>query len=171
MKNLVKNVIMSLAIIMAGLTIFTSCGKKISDEFVGTIKISDTETNVIARYEIPEDTKVDSIVIKGTLYEYDEKEQIKVSVIPFKISNTEIHGNFRNIEISTNKLAKGGPVPGAEIIIEQEPNEDPVAMVTTDADNGSFIIKIKNPTHGFYTMKTPSMSTKGGFAVGGFNAT
>ncbi len=36
-------------------------------------------------------------------------------------------------------LAAGAPVPGAEIIIEQEPNDDPVAYSTTDS-NGEFTI-------------------------------
>jgi hypothetical protein len=166
MENLKQNLIKALIIIAISAT-FISCNKDITDEFVGTIEISMTETNVLARFVIPKGTKVDKIVIKGTLYRFDDTEQGKVAIMPFRMSGTEINGNYRNVD--TNMYAKGEPVTGYEIYIEQEPNDEPLAMTKTDVNNGSFVIEIKNPSTGWYTITVNPHNEKSGFAVGGYS--
>jgi len=165
MKSLRQNLIVAL-IIMTISTTFTSCEKDKTDEFVGTIEISKTETNVLARFVIPEGTNVEKIVIEGTLYSYEETEQGKVTIVPFTMPGTKINGNYKNFG---TKSAKGEPVTGAEIYIEQEPNDEPFAKVKTDVDNGRFIIEIKNPSTGWYTITVNANNEKGGFAVGGYS--
>ncbi len=60
---------------------------------------------------------------------------------PINTGNGHAHGSLlENWNFGTKStLAAGEPVPGAEIIIEQEPTDDPVAYSTTD-DNGEFSI-------------------------------
>ena len=60
---------------------------------------------------------------------------------PINSGNGHVHGTFtEDWNFGTKStLAAGEPVPGAEIIIEQEPNDDPVAYSTTD-NNGEFTI-------------------------------
>jgi len=153
-------------------TVSTSCDKD-DDNTENELTIRDDEKQVLTRFEIPEGIQIDQITFTGTLYEFEIDETNIVSIESFTIDNNNIPGVYRKYIIPTNKNSiKGEPVPGAEIIIEQEPNDDPVPItVTTDPDNGTFTIVIDNPNAGNWVIKCTSITTKGGFAIGGFNAT
>ena len=75
-------------------------------------------------------------------------------------------------ELATSP-STGEPVPGADIFIEQEPDDEPIVSTTTDS-NGNFSLTLMlHP--GTYTIHFENATitapgNKGGFAIGGFNA-
>jgi len=68
----------------------------------------------------------------------------------------------------------GEPVPGADIFIEQEPDDEPIAHTTTDLKgNFSLTLMLHPGTYKIYfknAIETKATGNKGGFAIGGFNA-
>jgi hypothetical protein len=80
--------------------------------------------------------------------------------------------------IAVEKSEPGEPVPGADIFIEQEPDDEPIAHTTTDLNGNFSLTLILHP--GTYTIHfknaiitkalTEATGNKGGFAIGGFNA-
>lgn len=160
---------------LLGLSTLTSCEKKECEEPV-EIKtdIHQYERTIIVRFNVPKEKGDTRVVISGTLYGYDADAN---GILPnpqiksFTVSDTGVSGHYQENTLSTRSF--GEPVPGAEVIVEQEPNDDPVTMTTTDADNGSFTINgVFSPgTYQIRVKPSRSISSKGGFAIGGFNAT
>ena len=157
-------------------TTFSSCKKEecevcdVCQEIPTDIK--DYENTILIRFKIPKEEKVDSLTFKGIIYEYDNYDPDGAPLHEYEIKsftvNDMVTGNYKNY------TDRGEPVPGAEIIIEQEPNDDPVATSTVvHNDDGSITINVKNLDPGTYQIRctSTSITTKGGFAVGGFNAT
>ncbi len=156
-------------------TSFTSCEQdecEVCTEIPTDIR--DYENTIIIRFKIPSDSKDVSITLSGKLISYDEYDadgaplKTNLNIQEFAIENKDVSGHYRNI------MAGGEPVPGAEIIIEQEPYDDPVIKTTINSDDGSFKITLEKLSPGTYQVRvapSDSITTKGGFAIGGFNAT
>ena len=162
---------------LLGLSMFTSCEKN-ECEVPVEIKtdIHQYERTIIVRFKVPKEKGDTRVVISGTLYGYDEDAN---GVLPnpdiktFSVSGTGVSGHYQE---NTRTRSLGEPVPGAEVIVEQEPNEDPITKINSDIDNGNFTIdKVFSP--GVYQIRVNIMSasqginSKGGFAIGGFSAT
>ena len=97
--------------------------------------------------------------------------------------NLNISGNLSFYEC-INEKKSGEPVPGAEIFVEQEPNEEPISTTTTD-DKGNFCFgkdcsgikilikkeKVNGQKAGFAVVgyrRDKVNGQKAGFAVGGY---
>lgn len=69
----------------------------------------------------------------------------------------------------------GDPVPGAEVYIEQEPNEEPVVkLITNKYGKFSATITLRPGKYRLYVNnknRTIATSSKSGFAIGGFSQT
>ena len=66
---------------------------------------------------------------------------------------------------ATSKVLAGEPVPGAEVYVELEPDDEPIANVQTNND-GEFLFTIppgkKIPEHGFFKITiSPSKKPQG----------
>jgi hypothetical protein len=182
MKNLSIKLVIILMIVF-GISTLSSCKKDECEcpEEINT-NIHSYERTIIVRFNVPESSGKTRVVISGTLYGYEEDSS---GVLPnpeiksFSIDETGVTGHYQNNNFvsrtQNTALRSGGePVPGAEIIIEQEPNDDPVAPsnVITDPDNATFIIDaVFDPGTYHIRATSTSITTKGGFAVGGFSAT
>ena len=170
-----SNLFIFLMTMLLGFSMFTSCEKEKCDVAVEPVdiktEIHDYERTIIVRFKVPKENGDTRVVITGKIigyHENDDGELPNPEIKAFTVSKTGVSGHFQN-----NIQGTGEPVPGAEVIVEQEPNEDPVTMVTSDADNGSFTIDRKFPP-GTYQVRiaaSPANHSKGGFAIGGFNAT
>ncbi len=102
----------------------------------------------------------------GTLV---QKNMEFLTLVP-TIGNGEVSGTVRYF--SANKAA-GEPVPGAEILIEQEPNDEPIAYATGNSQ-GDYIIP--NIPNGEYSLRLdlpgmPIVSTYQNFTVDASNVT
>ena len=153
-------------------TTFTSC-KKDDDNDEINIEISDKDPQVVARFVIPEGVHLDKITFTGILYKYDlSADDGRITVNPFRIGNEGVEGNYKNYDNSGYRSVNGEPVPGAEIIIEQEQVDPDSYSATTDPDNGSFILTLLNPGPGVWVIKCTeeALISNGGFAVLGFKA-
>lgn len=154
-----------------GTTTFTSCEKENCEVCVDIpTDIADYEHLIIVRFKIPKDKSDVSVTIEGTLYGVDfigadgAPVEIDYNMQAFTIEDKDVTGHYKT-------MATGEPVPGAEIIIEQEPDDPPVAESTTNSD-GKIEIHLMKLKPGTYQIRVaPAITTKGGFAIGGFNAT
>jgi hypothetical protein len=162
-----------LAAAFIGTTTFTSCQKEDCEECEVCVDIptdiADYEHLIIARFKIPKEDSDVSITIGGALFSIDfmgpdgNPIEIDYDVHSFTIEGKNVTGHYKT-------MAAGEPVPGAEIIIEQEPACDPVGTATSD-DGGKINIHLDKLGPGTYQIRVaPSITTKGGFAVGGFYA-
>jgi len=156
-------------------TTFSSCEKECEICDVCTeisTDIKDYESTILVRFNIPKGEKDISLTFEGTVYEYNNFDEDGAPLHEYEIETFIINDKYTSHY--KNYITKGEPVPGAEIIIEQEPNDDPVSMSTVvHNDDGSLTITVKNLGPGTYQIRciSPSISSKGGFAVGGYNAT
>jgi len=169
----IKYLLIILVSVLIGTT-FSSCEKTECDVCAEIpTNIKDYENTIIVRFKIPEGENDVSLTFEGTVYEYDNFDPDGVPMHEYEVEKFAINdretGHYKNYIGSA-----GEPVPEAEIIIEQEPYDDPVAMSTVvhNAD-GSITIDVKNIGTGTYQIRCTSVSitSKGGFAIGGYNAT
>ena len=160
---------------LLGLSTSTSCVKEeCEDPIEIKTDIHQYERTIIVRFNVPKEKGDTRVVISGTLYGYDADDN---GILPnpqiksFTVSDTGVSGHYQENTQSTRNL--GEPVPGAEILVEQEPNDEPGTITTTDIDNASFTInRVFSP--GTYQIRVKlssgANSSKGGFAIGGFSA-
>jgi len=154
-------------IIVASIASFTSCESNCTTEPDNAcdipIEIKKDEVTVFIRFRVPEGNKTEKFTLSGTLFSYTEFQSVET--VYFSHDNTGFVGNIKKIILKS----AGEPVPGAEVFVEQEPNEEPIASTTTD-EKGTFKIvfdKILNA--GTYTVRaSPANNDKSGFAIGGY---
>jgi hypothetical protein len=162
-----------------GTTTFVSCEKEecevcdVCTEIPTDIK--DYEKTIIARFKIPEGKTDVSVHIEAIVYtsngldeDGDGIEDFAYSIQSFSIEDKGVTGHSKNI------MTGGDPVPGIEVLVEQEPNDDPVTNATVNEDGG-LNISIDHLDPGTYQIRVESPdgsgSSKAGFAVGGYSAT
>ena len=156
-----------ITIIVAGIVSFTSCESDCTIDPENTcdipIEIKKDETTVFIRFRVPEGNKTKEFTLSGTLFSYVEFQSVET--VYFSHDDTGFVGNIKKFILKS----AGEPVPGAEVFVEQEPNEEPIASTTTN-EKGTFKIvfdKILNA--GTYTVRaSPANNDKSGFAIGGY---
>jgi hypothetical protein len=135
--------------------------------------IKDYESTILIRFKVPKEKSDVSVNFEGYVYEYDEFDAdgmplTEFVIKEFTVSETGVPGHYKDFI-----GASGEPVPGIQVLVEQEPNDDPVAYAIVHDDDDKIHITVEHLDPGTYQIRVtgPSGSSKAGFAVGGFNAT
>ncbi len=139
--------------------------------------IKDYESTILIRFKVPKDKSDVSVTFEGYVYEYDEFDVDGMPLTEFVIKEfpvleTGVTGHYKDFI-----GASGEPVPGIQVLVEQEPNDDPVAYAIVHDDDNKIHITVENLDPGTYQIRVKSSSaggpgsSKAGFAVGGYSAT